>query len=66
MSATDIINELPNLTEAELRSVRQRLLELAAHNEDIALCDQAALDGAVMLDRMDVLPAPFYIGGRSE
>lgn len=53
MSATEIINELPKLTEAELRSVRQRLLELAANHEDIVICDQAALDGAVMLDRME-------------
>ena len=53
MSATEIINELPKLTEAELRSVRQRLLELAAQNEDIALGDQTALEGAVMLDRME-------------
>jgi hypothetical protein len=53
MNATEIINELPKLTEAELRSVRQRLLELAAQNEDIALCDQAALEGAALLDRME-------------
>jgi hypothetical protein len=53
MSATEIINELPKLTEAELRSVRQRFLELAAQNEDIALCDQAAREGAVLLDRME-------------
>ena len=33
MSATEIINELPKLTEAELRLVRQRLLELAAQNQ---------------------------------
>jgi len=52
MSATEITNELPKLTAAELRSVRQRLLELAAQNEDVALCDQAALEGAAMLDRM--------------
>jgi hypothetical protein len=53
VSATDIINELPKLTEAELRLVRQRLLELAARNQDIEFCDQAALDGAAMLDRME-------------
>jgi hypothetical protein len=29
------------------------LSELAAENEEIALCDQAALEGAVMLDRME-------------
>jgi len=53
MSATEIINELPKLTEAELRSVRQRLLELAAQNEEIECCNQAAMDGAAMLDRME-------------
>jgi hypothetical protein len=53
MSATEIINELPKLTEAELRLVRQRLLELAAQNQDIELCNQAALEGAMMLDRME-------------
>jgi hypothetical protein len=49
----EIINELPKLTEPELRSVRQRLLELAADNLDVALCDQAALEGAAMLNRME-------------
>ena len=53
MSATEIIKELPKLTEAELRSVRQRLLELAAQNRDIEVCDQAALAGAALLDRME-------------
>jgi hypothetical protein len=53
VSATDIINELPRLTEDELRLVRRRLLELAAQNEDIELCNQAAVDGAIMLDHME-------------
>ena len=53
VSATEIIDELPKLTEAELRLVRQRLLELAAQNKDIELCNEAALDGAIMLDRME-------------
>ena len=53
MSAAEIINELPKLSEAELRLVRQRLLELAAKNEDINLCNQATLEGAIMLDRME-------------
>jgi hypothetical protein len=48
MSATEIINELPKLTEAELR-----LVEIAAQNQDIELCNQAGLDGAVMLDRLE-------------
>jgi hypothetical protein len=53
MSATEIIDELPKLTRAELRLVRQRLLELAVQDQDIELCNQAALDGALMLDRME-------------
>ena len=53
MSATEIIQELPKLTEAERRAVRQVLSELAAENEDIQACNQAALEGALMLDRME-------------
>ena len=53
MSATEILNELPKLTEAERRAVRQKLLELAEENEAVAWCDQAALEGSVMLDRME-------------
>ena len=53
MSATEIISELPKLSEADLRAVRQRLLELASENEEVASCNQAALDGALLLDRME-------------
>lgn len=53
MSATEIIEELPKLTAAEVRLVRQRLLELAAQSEDITLCNEAALEGAMMLDRLE-------------
>jgi hypothetical protein len=58
MSATEILNELPKLTEAERRAVRQRLLELAAENEDVRLCDQAATEGARLLDAMEQIAAP--------
>ena len=53
MSAAEIIRELPKLTEAERRAVRQTLLDLANQNEDIAACNQAALEGAALLDRME-------------
>lgn len=53
MSAAQIINELPKLTEAERRAVREKLLELAQENQDIAACNQAALDGALMLDHLE-------------
>jgi len=48
-----MINELPKLTEAERRAVREKLSELAAQDENIALCNQAAVEGAMMLDRME-------------
>ena len=53
MSATEILNELPKLTEAERRAVRMRLLELEEENEAIAICNQTALEGALMLDRRE-------------
>ena len=53
MSATEILEELPKLTEAERRAVRERLVELAAENEDVRLCDLAATEGARLLDAME-------------
>jgi hypothetical protein len=53
MSATDIINELPKLSDTERRLIRRRLLELGSQAEDIELCNQAARDGALMLDGME-------------
>jgi hypothetical protein len=53
MSATEIIKELPKLSEADRRAVREKLLELAEENEDVRLCNESALQGALMLDRME-------------
>ena len=53
MSAMEIIKELPKLTELERRAVRQALLDIANQDEDIAACNQSALEGATMLDRME-------------
>lgn len=53
MSTTEIIEELPKLTEADRRAVRQRLQELADTNADIHLCNEMAMEGAMMLDRME-------------
>ena len=53
MSTAEIIRELPRLTEAERRTIRQKLLELAAENEEIRLCDQTALEGAMLLDQLE-------------
>jgi len=53
VSATEIINDLPKLSESERRAVRRKLVELAAENQDVAACDQSALEGAMMLDQME-------------
>lgn len=53
MSAAEIIMELPKLTEADRRAIREVLLTIANENPDVALYNQAALEGAVMLDRME-------------
>ena len=53
MSAIDIIKELPRLTEADRRQIREVLLEIANENQDVAQCNAAALDGARLLDRME-------------
>ncbi len=53
MSAIEIISELPKLAPAELRAVRRKLVELSEENQDIALCDAAALEGAQVLDRLE-------------
>jgi len=53
MSVAEIIKELPKLTEADRRAVRETLLEIANRDLDIALCNQTALEGASLLDRME-------------
>ena len=53
MSASEIIEELPKLTEQEKRLIRRRLVELAAENVDIEACNEAATQGALILDRME-------------
>ena len=53
MSAAQTIEELPRLSDTERRAVRQKLLEIAAENRDIELCNQAATEGALMLDRLE-------------
>ena len=40
-------------SEAERRAVREGLLEIANQDSDVNLCNQAALEGALMLDRME-------------
>ena len=53
MSAAEIIKELPKLAEADRRAIRQVLLEIAHQDPDVALCNQSAMEGAMMLDCME-------------
>ena len=53
MSASEIIKELPKLSEAECRAIREGLLEIANQEADVAFCNQAALEGAQMLDQIE-------------
>ena len=53
MSVAQILSELPKLMPSDLLAVRRKLIELAEENEDIALCDAVAEEGAQMLDRME-------------
>jgi hypothetical protein len=48
-----IIRELPKLAETDRRAIREALLEIANENPDVALCNQAAVEGAKMFDRME-------------
>lgn len=53
MNAAEIIEELPRLTEAERRAVRQRLSELAAQDDKVRVCDAAANEQAAAWDRLE-------------
>lgn len=53
MSASEIIKELPKLSEAERRTVLNKLRELAVRDEDVRLCEQAADEHAADIDRLE-------------
>ena len=59
MSASEIIKELPKLSEAERRAVLKKLRELAVQNEDVRLCEQAAGEQAAELDRLEEAAADY-------
>jgi hypothetical protein len=53
VSVQEIIKELPRLTELERRAIRQVLLDIANQDEEVSACNQAALEGATLLDRLE-------------
>ena len=48
-----ILEELDMLPLADLMLVRRRILEIEHQDDDVAMCDAAAIEGAQMLDRME-------------
>jgi len=59
VSASEIIKELPELSETERRAVLKKLRELAVQDEDIRQCDQAATEQAAQLDRLEEAAADY-------
>jgi hypothetical protein len=57
MSIAEIMDELPKLSHHQRRELCQKIIELEAEPEDIALSDQAARDGFAMLDQMEAQDA---------
>jgi len=53
MSAAEIILELPKLSETDRRAIRESLLGIANQNPEVASCNQTALEGAQLFDRME-------------
>ena len=47
------MQQIPKLTEAERRAIRQVLLDLANEDPDVAACNESALEAAKMLDRLE-------------
>ena len=59
MSASEIIKELPKLSEAERRAVLDKLRELAGRDEDVRMCEQTADEQAAQLDRLEEAAADY-------
>ena len=59
MSASEIIKQLPKLTETERRAVLNKLRELAVRDEDTRLCEQASDEQAAALDRLEEAAADY-------
>ena len=59
MSASEIIKELPKLSEAERRAMLDKLRELAVRDEDVRMCEQTADEQAAQLDRLEEAAADY-------
>jgi hypothetical protein len=59
VSASEIIKELPKLSEAERRAVLKKLRDLAVQDEDVRLCEQTAGEQAAEVDRLEEAAADY-------
>jgi hypothetical protein len=59
VSASEIIKELPNLSEAERRAVLKKLRELSVQDEDVRQCNEAATEQVAQLDRLEGAEADY-------
>jgi len=59
VSASEIIKELPKLSEAERRAMLDKLRELAVRDEDVRMCEQTADEQAAQLDRLEEAAADY-------
>jgi len=53
VSVTEIVAELPKLSQAERRAISRRLLELATQDEDVKLADDLLIAACQELDRRE-------------
>ena len=61
MSATEIINELSKLSEAERQEVLSKLRDLVHQDEEIAACNHPAAEGAAPLNRLEETGTPYQV-----
>lgn len=53
MSFAQILEEIPKLTAPERREIFLHVLNLEPEVDDLAVCDQVAMEGFAMLDAME-------------
>ncbi len=53
MSATEILNELPNLTRIERRAIARRVFELEEEREELEWAAEAADQAFQLMDKLE-------------
>ncbi len=53
MSFSEILEEIPKLSQVQRREIYLKVLNLEPEAEDLAICDHNASEGLAMLDIME-------------